>query len=63
MRDMDLESSGLNPVDEKAIFKHVCKTIDAMIAEAKLEWQELNPESTIIPLPLIRLRVDYGQRY
>ena len=70
MGDVSLKeaSPALPPHDQKGIEKFLCGQIEALIQQAQEEWltrQGLTavPEGTEIPLPLIRLKVDYSGGY
>jgi double-strand break repair protein MRE11 len=67
MSDVSLKeaSPALLPHDQKSIEKFLCARIEELILQASDEWlhrQGLTqvPEGTEIPLPLVRLKVDYS---
>lgn len=70
MGDISLSSAqpSLNPQDIKSIEKYLCARIDELIERGKREWIErqgdsYNPETMTVPLPLIRLKVDYSNGF
>lgn len=70
MGDVSLSSArpALNPQDVKSIEKFLCSKIDELIETAKAEWisrqgDSYNPELTPVPLPLVRLKVDYSNGF
>lgn len=70
MGDVSLSAAqpAINPQDIKSIEKYLCNKIDELIEVAKQEWVErqgasYNPETSVIPLPLVRLKVDYSNGF
>lgn len=69
MGDVSLSAAQppLNPQDVKSIEKFLCTKIDELIETAKQEWITRQAESfdpnAPIPLPLVRLKVDYSNGF
>lgn len=69
MKDISLQNfAGLKPHDKENISKRLVEEVESMIEEANSEskvklgneYDEADPDSPELPLPLIRLRVDYS---
>lgn len=57
----ELEELAHDPDNKSKITQHLMKIVDEMIKEAMAEWREMQDEidEEEIPLPLVRLRVEY----
>ena len=65
---LSLAQPALNPQDLKSIEKFLCAKIDELIETAKREWivrqgETFDSEQMEIPLPLVRLKVDYSNGF
>lgn len=60
MQDIILADEHLNPFDNKSVETCLTRRVESMIQEAELEWRsEPANQGMNMPLPLIRLRVNY----